>query len=207
MGIYNRYITGSAVTEGAGMLVLQEAGIRTAKGTEISVILALTFLERGDRQRELSVDIGEWFQNALVPMIKRDGVESLIKVCIDGLGRDDFYEQINEHEYACAIVAGNSCALFMNGDVAGMYTVEELLGRPMMIPMKANRDGIMVELGEGGAIIIADNEIKADGFYAGEIARSISEAGDERTLGRLLNEVVNIEEAGCKAIIGIKVAD
>ena len=207
MGEYNRYITGSAVAEGGGMTVLQEAGIRSSKNNETAVILMLVFAERGDRQWELSRAVGEWFQNSLVPMIKKEGTQSLINVCIEGIGRRDFNEQINKCEYACVIVAGDSCALFANGDEPGMYTVEELLGKTVMIPMKAGSDGIMVELEEGGAIVITDKKLDSDDFYTKELAAGMSAVYDEKALERLLGEVVNIKEAGCRAIAGIRVMD
>jgi len=195
------YITASAKA-GTGTIVLQEASLIGGKNKqELPVIMTMIFA--GQEQSQLAVEIGEWFQNKLVPMIQSEGEDGLINVCMMGLGRDDFQDRANATDYACAVIAGHECALFMNGERASICSVEELMGRRMMIPMKTGNAGIMVSLEAGGALVLMDGGFGGDGFYAKQLAEGFASVKSERELERMLQEIVNIDEVGCGAIVGI----
>lgn len=198
-----RYITGAALADGGGMQVLQEACICKEKSQNIQLVLALVFSKRGELQRNLSIEIAEWFQNTLVPYIKKNGAESLINVCIEGLGGKNFSGRINATDYACVLLAGDNAALFKNGSTVSVYSIEELFGKAIAIPMEPGSAGIMVEPEVGGAVVLADCDMTADKFFAAQIAAGMSNASDEASLERTAREIVQIEAVACKSLVAI----
>ncbi len=201
----NKYLTGSATADGGGTLVLQEACIcKEKKDEETQVILATVFTEHDKLQHDLAVEIGEWFQNVLVPMIKKSGPDSLINVCIEGLGRKGFSDRINETDYVCIILAGDSAALFKSGHTAGIYCVEELFGKPVTVPMEPGNAGIMVDIESGGAIVLADKDMTGDKFFAENIAVGISGITDEKALEKFMREIAVHEDISCKSVVGVR---
>ena len=147
------YITGSAYAEGGGTLVLQEACIFNEKQKEeIPVIMAAVFSGHSELEHGLAIEIGEWFQNSLVRMINREGADSLINVCIDGLGPGKLVDKINTTEYVCAIFAGDSSVIFKKGSSVGLYCIEDLFGKAVCVPMEPGTNGIMVGTDKGGAL-------------------------------------------------------
>lgn len=200
-----KYLTGAALADGGGMQVLQEACIcREASGSDIQVILAAVFAQHGELQHRLAIEIGEWFQNHLVPMIKKNGTDSLINVCIEGLGDKGFSEECKTAEFVCAIFAGDAAALFKNGSSVNIYSIEELFGKPIVVPMEPGDAGIMVEPETGGALVIADADLTSDKFFTGQIGSAVSSVTDENELERVTREIVEIEAMECNSLIIIR---
>lgn len=200
-----KYLTGAALSEGGGTQVLQEACICGRKsGGDVQVILACVFAEHGDIQHRLAVEIGEWFQNTLVPMIKNNGTDSLINICINGIVDRAFSDRINTTEYVCAIFAGESIVLFKSGCTTGIYSIEDLFGKPMAIPMEPGNAGIMVTAEHGGSLVLTDCDITGDKFFVEQIAAGISAVTDEKGLNRFVGEIAQVDGIECKSLVGIR---
>lgn len=209
-----KYYTAAAKAEGAGKQVLQEAVLQkhapknlNGKVSEIQIILAAVFSKSGELEHSLSVELGEWFQNKLVPMINDKGTDSLISVCMDGIGKDGLGERLNSTEYSCVIGAGDEIALFKNGTSVAIYSIEELFGKAVLIPMEPGNIGIMVQPECGGGLVISDGVIESDDFYAKQLAGCVSKVFDEKQLERCVSEITAIEDIQAGSVIAIKFAE
>lgn len=198
-----KYLTGSAYGEG-GAIVLQEACISRGNTEQTQIIMAIVFAEHNEQQHKLAVEAGEWFQNQLVSYIKNKGTERLIDVCIEGIGGRKLSEKLNSTEFVCAIFAGDEAVLFKNGSEAGIYSMEELFGKAVALPMEPGNGGIMVGVDVGGALVLTDSNMTGDKFFADQIAAGMSAVTDETGLEKLLGEIVSIDDIACKSIVGIR---